>query len=688
MRPASPRSDLRYGPPRAGGRRVAILLATLFAASCTCGGKSSGGSPPGNTGDGGMSDGGGEPCVANCVGRTCGSDGCGGSCGKCTTLAAPVCNETAGRCVAECTPQCAGKNCGSDGCGGLCGTCTGALACTAAGVCAPAAWTCDPVRYAARDQCDCGCGAPDPDCADKQLLTAGCGPTEHCGSDGKCSPNAPSSWTCSASVYGARDACDCGCGAVDPDCANGALPVRGCVGRNATCKSDGTCACTPSCGTNVCGDNGCGGSCGTCSDPAKSICLGGACVSACDPTPIRCHFAACGSNECGGSCGTCAPGSSCADGACVTTLANDPLSCFGQCGNLTAGACSCAPDCTAKGTCCADYPNTCGNCFANCGGRACGPDGCGGSCGSCGSGAVCSAGVCISGCHPACAGRQCGDDGCGGSCGACASGSLCQWTGECVPVSWFCDVSEYGDGTACHCGCGASDPNCKDASAPVFGCANGASTCSSAGLCSDKSCAADGECGTGRLCAGTYYQGNARFAGTCGAAAAGGAVGQSCDFGGSCATGVCAEGLCRRYCAKDTDCPGDQQCVALPLKELGGAIEGFVSVCELIPAWFGTCAKQADCPQQACVARLGPTTLAPLYECANASTALGSRCDAASCPAGQLCAPANGPNVCTLPCPGGNADCPNGWHCGSMTFRSAGFTSASSAPVVPVCLPN
>jgi hypothetical protein len=56
-------------------------------------------------------------CDSNCVGRACGDDGCGGSCGTCDAGAC-----IAGDCV-SCTPDCTGKVCGSDGCGGFCGTC-------------------------------------------------------------------------------------------------------------------------------------------------------------------------------------------------------------------------------------------------------------------------------------------------------------------------------------------------------------------------------------------------------------------------------------------------------------------------------------------------------------------------------------------------------------------------------------
>jgi hypothetical protein len=60
----------------------------------------------------------GQPPATLCLGRTCGDDGCGGSCGTCangTTCSAD------GSCVGACVPSCTGKACGeSDGCGGVC----------------------------------------------------------------------------------------------------------------------------------------------------------------------------------------------------------------------------------------------------------------------------------------------------------------------------------------------------------------------------------------------------------------------------------------------------------------------------------------------------------------------------------------------------------------------------------------
>ncbi|MEC8024714.1 MAG: hypothetical protein VX223_12315 [Myxococcota bacterium] len=60
-------------------------------------------------------------CLADCSGRACGDDGCGGLCGTCDE--GFVCNEGICSAQRECTPQCEGKSCGPDGCGGQCGDC-------------------------------------------------------------------------------------------------------------------------------------------------------------------------------------------------------------------------------------------------------------------------------------------------------------------------------------------------------------------------------------------------------------------------------------------------------------------------------------------------------------------------------------------------------------------------------------
>ena len=58
-------------------------------------------------------------CVPDCSGKTCGDNGCGGSCGSCPT--GDTCSS--GMCVPICTPNCSGKTCGDNNCGGSCGSC-------------------------------------------------------------------------------------------------------------------------------------------------------------------------------------------------------------------------------------------------------------------------------------------------------------------------------------------------------------------------------------------------------------------------------------------------------------------------------------------------------------------------------------------------------------------------------------
>jgi hypothetical protein len=105
-------------------------------------------------------DGSAAPCQPTCQGRDCGDDGCGGSCGQCTGSSS--CQESKclcpqflclGECCTEgadctaggcCTPRCEGKTCGSDGCGGSCGACDTGVPC-GAGRCVDAVVTSWPV---------------------------------------------------------------------------------------------------------------------------------------------------------------------------------------------------------------------------------------------------------------------------------------------------------------------------------------------------------------------------------------------------------------------------------------------------------------------------------------------------------------------------------------------------------------
>jgi hypothetical protein len=96
-----------------------------------------------------------QHCTPQCQGKTCGQDGCGGSCGTCP--GSGVC--TNGTCV--CTPQCQGKNCGSDGCGSSCGSCAPQTCVDTTlttyscdnGVCAPHLTDCGTGKICNQDSC-------------------------------------------------------------------------------------------------------------------------------------------------------------------------------------------------------------------------------------------------------------------------------------------------------------------------------------------------------------------------------------------------------------------------------------------------------------------------------------------------------------------------------------------------------
>jgi hypothetical protein len=114
---------------------------------------------------------------------------------------------------------------------------------------APALWRCSPAVYATGEQCDCGCGFPDPDCAgnDRQAC-------DSCNSEGSCSiqpcpgtidpdqaayclrPEPPPEWTCDADDYADSLSCDCACGAPDLDCPT--VDIEHCE-RCPTCTNRG-----------------------------------------------------------------------------------------------------------------------------------------------------------------------------------------------------------------------------------------------------------------------------------------------------------------------------------------------------------------------------------------------------------------------------------------------------------------
>ncbi len=174
-------------------------------------------------------------CTPQCAGKTCGSDGCGGSCGTCAMGETCSLSSQCG-----CTPSCTGKQCGPDGCGGVCGTCAGGQVCSAAGACACV-----------------------PNCAGRTCGSDGCG--------GTCGPACPTGQFCNNGL----GACVMG---IDPCEGVECGPGCGSCAGDFTCTPQGSCSGSAGvCGNKVCGPDGVGGSCGTC-DPGSSCTESGTCI--------------------------------------------------------------------------------------------------------------------------------------------------------------------------------------------------------------------------------------------------------------------------------------------------------------------------------------------------------------------------------------------------------------------------
>src|SRR5690606_35832735 len=101
--------------------------------------------------------------------------------------------------------------------------------------------------------CHCGCGVLDPDC--ESLAASSCDYCSvqygSCAEDYECTgidpddntrcvDSVPAEWTCERETYG-DEACDCGCGVRDADCASGNLGACDFCNAEGSC-SDATCS--------------------------------------------------------------------------------------------------------------------------------------------------------------------------------------------------------------------------------------------------------------------------------------------------------------------------------------------------------------------------------------------------------------------------------------------------------------
>ena len=420
-------------------------------------------------------------CTPECVGKECGDDGCGGSCGACDPGCPlpTICDS--GVCLATCEPQCDGKECGDDGCGCPCGECDDGKPCTddscVDGACQTAPST---------DKTPCG-ESDEPSAEDFQYCLQGV-----C-----CHPNVNWCWdgTCDCNGWPMYGTCESECDSVVDDTDWGAMCVWECGGD--CCNADADCpADKPRCAgipflkyegmwpTGRCVEQV---SYPACWWTYKECQEGELCVGA--PTAEDCPY-------CNVSCpwlkpGLCKPAKVCGNGLVEPDLGevcDDGNSLNGDgCNHLCQLEVGCAPcvckNCNAWGCCEMDLihcdaddeflcvcmtpgPEECDGVDDNCDGQVdegfpdtdkdgvadcldpdddndgdqdvtdCAPQDpnihhqatelCNGLDDDC-DGEVDEWCDCI----PDCNGKECGDDGCGGSCGTCPEGQACKESGKC-----------------------------------------------------------------------------------------------------------------------------------------------------------------------------------------------------------------------------------------------------------------
>ena len=176
----------------------------------------------------------------------------------------------AGQCV-SCTPSCLGKNCGPDGCGGSCGSCAQNEYCNGVGQCLSLCPDCQPWQECVGGQCTepstgIACPSGGEKVADQcyGMDWKGCcvgeGSDElyYCGSWGQCPFNEPSCL------------CYSPCGANELCGWSDQYQYFGCGQYGAAPAPSGEYACEWYCQANCagksCGPDGCGGTCGNCND--------------------------------------------------------------------------------------------------------------------------------------------------------------------------------------------------------------------------------------------------------------------------------------------------------------------------------------------------------------------------------------------------------------------------------------
>ena len=319
---------------------------------------------------------------------------------------------------APCVPQCAGQSCGSDGCGGSCGTCPIDVACIQGACTDPG----DPKGNTCNAPKPIGLGVTTGDTSEGSneldIGPSGCGNGSIAsgGSEIVYEFKAPvgGQWSATATsteftplvyVLGDCDVSEQSCLSASQGTAffeagpqapvfvvvdQAAWDTQGCMPADQLCEASGgvVIQCGSSCPPISCQQPvqlECPGVCAPrCECPAEapywddsrgciplhqcavpsdvsSSCEGGAFeleIAGCTP---QCAPGGCGPDGCGGTCGTCSEGMACVAGAC-----QEPT-CDGMCGGSgTGGSCYCDSLCFGYGDCCADV---CVECSGEVGGE-------------------------------------------------------------------------------------------------------------------------------------------------------------------------------------------------------------------------------------------------------------------------------------------------------------------------------
>lgn len=394
-------------------------------------------------------DGEGDPgaCKPSCHAKSCGDNGCGGTCGSCENDY--QCNPDLGACffAGLCTPACGGKECGSDGCGGVCGSCAPGFQCVDFQC---QQFDCQPDcegKECGSDGCGATCGScpADPDCP--QAVEESSGQTCDTGVDlgvladdganvavtGNITPAGDEDWY----TFTAEDGPD------DEDCDTFHVSVRfkenpkgqfvldvfadGCSWTEQVCNqvdrfdwfvdfsaaSDagtagkGECPCSEDADHQLTPPEQIVLECVKKSEiltpcPGGQKCANGSCYKV--VCPPDCESKSCGPNGCGGNCGYCQGSEHCQDGVCLEVCLSDS-----GCADASSTICSANGLGILK---CVEVEPGCFQFDSNVA--------------YCDGDEMCVDGQCVPSCIPDCAGKVCGSDGCGGTCGECPDMEYCD----------------------------------------------------------------------------------------------------------------------------------------------------------------------------------------------------------------------------------------------------------------------